>query len=102
MVDIEFKTKEFAEFTVVFFKLVKNVIVPSVLKEIEPPNVPKNKGVILSGRGPVWLFSFLTHAYHPTRFIGIYDPRMKGAVIVETHWPGYEVGDVVEVAADEI
>lgn len=55
------------------------------------------KGVILSGRGPIWLYCFLTHYYHPTKFIATYDPREGGAVIVESHSPEYKVGEVLKI-----
>jgi len=56
--------------------------------------------VVLSGRGPIWLYCFLTHFYHPTKFIAVYDPRIGGGVIVETHTPGYSVGDTLEVSIE--
>lgn len=57
------------------------------------PNAPD--GVVISGRLPVWLFCALAHHYHPTRFVAVYDPRLAGAVIVESHDPTRNVGDVI-------
>jgi CRISPR-associated protein Csx3 len=43
--------------------------------------------VILSGRLPVWAFSALTHHYHPRPWVGTFDPRLGGAVVVARHTP---------------
>jgi len=95
-VTIQFSRVVFEEYTLIYFKLATN-IVPGILKKIKPPKVELNKGIILSGRGPIWLYGYLLHYYHPSRFIGIYDPRLGGAVIVETHDPKYSVGEVKNV-----
>lgn len=47
------------------------------------------------GRGPIWLYGFLVHFYHPTVWVATYDPRLGGAVVVESHSPGVEPGDVI-------
>ena len=74
-------------------------ITPDLLKRLEPPDpVVENfshKGIILSGRGPVWLYGFLVHFYHPTPWVAIYDPRLVGAVVVESHTPDRSVGDLI-------
>ena len=72
-------------------------ISPDVLKEINPPEVPLHKGVILSGRGPIWLYGALVHHYHPTPWVAVYDPRLNGGVVVASHTPGVNVGDKIEV-----
>jgi CRISPR-associated protein Csx3 len=61
---------------------------------------PPGAGVILSGRGPVWGFAMLAHLAHPSRWVATHDPRLGGAVVVQAHWPGVSVGDVVPMGAD--
>jgi len=92
---VKFKMIMREEYTVVHFEL-QHVISPEVLKKLTPPKVDNKKGVVLSGRGPVWLYCFLTHFYHPTKFIAVYDPRIGRGIIVETHTPSFAVGDTVE------
>jgi CRISPR-associated Csx3 family protein len=54
--------------------------------------------VVLSGRLPVWAFAALTHHYHPRPWVGTFDPRLGGSVVVETHVAGGpSLGDVVSV-----
>jgi CRISPR-associated protein Csx3 len=95
MTRIRFDVKEEERWSILTFEL-DDSLTPSDLKTIDPPKVKGTKGVILSGRGPIWLYGFLIHYYHPTKFIATYDPR-EGAVIVESHTHRYRVGDVIKV-----
>ena len=60
------------------------------------------EGVVISGRGPVWLFAALTHEYHPRPFVATYDPRLGGGVVVESHTPDRKVGEVVALDEAEV
>ncbi|MEM3974484.1 MAG: CRISPR-associated ring nuclease Crn3/Csx3 [Thermofilum sp.] len=92
---VSFKVIQREEYTVVHFDL-EGVLEPRDLQSVKPPAVNLAKGVVLSGRGPIWLYGFLVHHYHPAKFVAVYDPRI-GAVVVETHTPEREVGEVIEV-----
>ena len=100
MSKIKFNVKESDEYTIVSFEI-EGVISPEDLVSLTPPKVDGSKGVILSGRGPVWLYCFLTHFYHPTKFIATYDPRLGGAVIVETHSVEYAIGSVLKCCRED-
>jgi len=50
--------------------------------------------VAISGRGPIWLYSFLTHVLHIAVALYVFDPRL-GYVCVATHNPDHKVGDVL-------
>ncbi|MCX7757930.1 MAG: CRISPR-associated ring nuclease Crn3/Csx3 [candidate division WOR-3 bacterium] len=82
------------------FDLTKN-LEPSDLKNIELPDPVKegfsSKLIIISGRGPIWLYGFMIHYFHPCKAIGIYDPRLDGAVIIETHSNEYDTGEVIKI-----
>ncbi len=96
---INFKVSEQKTYVVVEFEI--NTISPEDLKSIAPPDpVAGNfahKGVILSGRGPIWLYGFLIHYYHPTLWVATFDPRLQGAVVVESHTSDMKVGEVVSM-----
>ena len=94
MSEIKFNVRESDEYSLITFEI-EGVLSPEDLAALTPPNVDGSKGVILSGRGPIWLYCFLTHFYHPTKFIATYDPRLGGAVIVETHSLEYAIGTVL-------
>jgi len=85
------------QFVIVEFSIEGGVIEPAELKEIVPPQVPPKCGVVLSGRGPIWLFCFLAHHFHPAAFIGSFDPRLGAAVITESHVKGIAPGDLIPV-----
>lgn len=101
MAEIRFKVKEFEGWNLVRFDI-NNSISPTDLKSVKPPDISGVKGVILSGRGPVWLYGYLIHFYHPTKFIATYDPRLGGAVIVESHSKDYKVGDVIKIEVEVV
>lgn len=88
------------DFVIINFFL-ESVISSEILTILKPPDPVKekfaSKGVILSGRGPVWLYGFLVHFYHPTKFVAIYDPRLEGAVVVENHGSKWKPGDIIPV-----
>lgn len=98
---IRFEIVERSMYTIVHFELKTN-ITSDILKDLKPPKVNGTKGVILSGRGPIWLYCYLIHYYHPTKFIATFDPRVGGAVVVESHVQNYEVGDIVKEDIDEL
>lgn len=57
-----------------------------------------SKGIVISGRLPVWAYSALVHFYHPRPFVATFDPRLGGAVVVESHVRGINIGDVISVS----
>jgi CRISPR-associated protein Csx3 len=71
-----------------------------MLSNIELPNELTvqdfTDGIVFSGKGPVWLYSLLTHLAHPFAWVGVHDPRLGGAVVVQKHSSnGPELGTVV-------
>ena len=94
---VKFQTKEHEGFVLVEFELDSPVIKPEELREITPPAVPVGRGVVISGRGPIWLYGVLIHHFHPASWVAVFDPRLGGGVVVESHVPEVQVGDVVKV-----
>jgi CRISPR-associated protein Csx3 len=57
------------------------------LSQLElPEDLDWRKGVILNGRGPIWLYAYLAHLCHPAAWLAVMDPR-HGAIVVEAHHP---------------
>ena len=72
------------------------IIEPSDLAPLQlPDGIDTSIGVVLSGRAPVWLFSYLVHELHPTVWVACYDPRL-GAVVVATRQT--QIGQVLPVS----
>jgi len=104
MVEIEFRvsTSSSLPYTLIEFEL-KEPIEPSDLIKLNSrlPRIDSTKGVVISGRGPIWLHSFLAHYYHSTKFVAHYDPRLGGAVITQTHDKKFRIGQVIKVEVKE-
>ena len=77
------------------------ILSPADLKAVLPPDPISfgftGKGLVISGQGPIWLYGFLIHFYHPVKFVATHDNQQEYAVIVESHTPDYCVGDVLEI-----
>lgn len=87
------------DYTFVHFEL-DNAVSSEILSSIRPLEIDPTKGVVLSGRGPIWLYCYLVHHYHPTKFVAVYDPRIGGAVVVESHTNEHKVGEVIRLEMD--
>lgn len=78
------------EYTVAFFRIersdgiLEHERLPEVCLPVEVHG-REDRGLIISGRGPIWLYAHLTHLAHTFAWLGIYDPRHQGAVVVERH-----------------
>lgn len=94
-----FRKEERQDYTLVAFEIPGGVLDPKNLDEVirSAPEVDFTRGVVISGRGPVWLFAGLVHHYHPAKWVATHDPRLGGAVVVSTHSAEKRVGDVVPV-----
>jgi len=82
------------------FSLDEN-IEPYHLKEIKLPDPVKenvsSKVIVISGRGPIWLYGFFIHHFHPCKAVAVFDPRLDGAVIIESHSKEFTIGDVISI-----
>jgi len=59
------------------------IISPEILKSIHlPSNTNPKMGVIIYGKAPIWLYTFLSHELHFVLWVATFDPRI-GAIIVQ-------------------
>lgn len=56
-----------------------------------------DKLVIVSGRGPIWLYGLLLHELHPCKVVAFNDPRL-GYVIVQSHCKEFKETEIIEPA----
>jgi len=71
------------------------VVTPDDLAQLRlPTGINPRQGVVLTGRAPIWLYGWLVHECHFTRWVACYDPRL-GAVVVSSHSPEVQVGQVI-------
>ncbi|MEM0083854.1 MAG: CRISPR-associated protein Csx3 [Candidatus Methanomethylicia archaeon] len=51
----------------------------------------------VSGRGPIWLYSAVVHAVaHLAKAIAVYDAINNCYIVVVSHHPKYEIGQIIE------
>lgn len=99
-----YSTQKFDGFTVVTIDLSQPPINGSAATDdlsayiASFPDVDFQGGVILSGRAPIWLMSALCHQCHPARWVGTFDPRLGGGVVISRHHKSAPaIGDIVAV-----
>lgn len=74
------------------------IIEPSDLKTLKlPEQLQPHQGVVIEGKSPIWLYGYLVHECHATAWVGCFDPRLEGAVVVETHTHAVTVGSVLNL-----
>jgi CRISPR-associated protein Csx3 len=98
MSNVEFKITKKENLTVLEFELPSGTIVPEDLKEIDIDPVKEHIAgslVIISGRGPIWLYTTLSHLLHPCKGVAIFDPRIGGGIVTQSHSPEFTVGDII-------
>lgn len=94
---IEYSIHQLQNYQLLNFQLPGSGIVePEILKEIKlPASIDFKKGVIISGKGPIWLYAHLVHLLHISAWVAVYDPRI-GAVVVQSHSKkSFSAGDVL-------
>jgi CRISPR-associated Csx3 family protein len=54
------------------------------------PSISPQRGVVLNGQLPNWLYTGLTLFYHHAAWIAVYSPQLDRAIIVASRAPGTE------------
>jgi CRISPR-associated protein Csx3 len=84
---LTWKTRELEGATLATFELAGGLAAPGDLPGIDlPAGLDRAKGLVVGGRGPVWLYAHLCHLAHPFAWVATQDPRL-GAVVVQRHRP---------------
>lgn len=102
---LTFKVIPKTQYTILHFELGDQPLEPMALSSLAPPVELLDRrrlGLVFSGRGPVWLYAWLTHWAHPFAWVATYDPRLDGAVVLSRHVPDApEVGQVIQMPPTE-
>lgn len=96
---ISFNHAPHSNFTLISFEIEGSLDpkdLPDILSTASLLPIDPKLGVVLSGKGPVWLYAALTHLFHPTAWVGTFDPRL-GVVVVESHCPTRFVGEILPI-----
>ncbi|MEA3308545.1 MAG: CRISPR-associated protein Csx3 [Chloroflexota bacterium] len=66
------------------------------LPQLLVPTLPSNRGVILGGRLPYWLYTSLVRTYQNHPWIAVYQPQLQGAIVVYSNTSAYTLGDCLQ------
>jgi len=101
---IPHQTQEGLEYQHLRFKILheSGILEPGDLCELVlPDGIQWNQGVVIEGKGPIWLYGYLVHQCHAAAWVGCFDPRL-GAVVVSTHVRTIEVGQVLPIVLSSL
>ena len=96
---ISHQTQEGVPYQHLHFQIMADdgIIAPADIKGMKlPGGIQFNQGIVIEGKGPIWLYGYLVHECHPAAWVGCYDPRL-GAVVVATHTHDVSVGKVLKL-----
>ncbi len=103
--EVTWSVRKEAEYTVAHFSIPGGLIEPGVLAGTDFPVEllgRRDKGLVISGKGPVWLYAHLVHLAHVFAWVALYDPRLAGGIVVMNHSVrGPRIGSVVPVTTPE-
>ncbi len=73
----------------------------SELEELATPPVPRDRGLVLSGKLPQWLWTALARTYQHVPWTAIYEPRLAhAAVVVRSRLEGLPSGALVSLPSE--
>ncbi|MCS6805505.1 MAG: CRISPR-associated ring nuclease Crn3/Csx3 [Acidobacteriota bacterium] len=69
---------------------------PDVIRSLSlPSNIDPAKGVVISGRAPIWLYARLVHLCLNAPWVATYDPKAGAIIVVRRSVDRPQVGDVI-------
>jgi len=93
---IEFELRKIDKDMVELVFTIKRSIKPEELKYVIPPPIPGGMVLLISGRGPIWLYGHLIHHYaRLTKAVAIFDPKIPGYVVAASRTQELKPGDVI-------
>ncbi len=101
---LEWSIEHRPEMVLIHFTITRSdgVLDPAWLTRLDLPEETRGSepgGLVLSGRGPIWLYGHLLHRAHVFAWCAVYDPRLQGAVVVMRHTPDSPaLGQIVPVS----
>jgi len=76
MITINLSSKE--QFELIEFVCPKEGATPEMLADVKVGEFKHGKGVVISGKGPVWLFGCMAHQYQQAQQESILRPPFRG------------------------
>ncbi len=92
---LRFELGALGDAVVVEGRLPQNYIDWSEIDQVVAPSVPPERGVVLSGKLPYWLYTSLARAYRGAPWLAVRQPALGGSVVVHSVDPRWPVGCVL-------
>lgn len=89
---LQFEQSQTATYTHLIGRLASPYIDYRELAQFTAPPLPLDRGVVLSGRLPYWLYTSLIFTYQAAPWLAVYQPQLNGAVIVYSRDDSHVVG----------
>ena len=67
------------------------------LDTLSIPICPREQGVVISGKLPLWLYAALARGYRAQPWVAVYQPQLKGAVVVSSSTKAQPLGSIVPI-----
>ena len=98
--EIAFQTEKREDFTVLHSSLRTPNLDYSQLSGLNVPEVSSARGIIISGRLPLWLSSSLALSYQQSSvpWLAGYYPQLEGAIVLASSISEHRVGDLIPIA----
>lgn len=95
--EISIRPDKGEDFTILNVHPINDHIDYEQVKDAEFPLISSERGLVLSGKLPLWLVTALVRLYNEASlpWIACYHPPSKGAVVVISHINRYAIGDII-------
>ncbi len=81
----------------------ESLIKPEEMSRLAMPlELDWQKGIILYGRAPIWLYGHLVDRFQDFPWVGCYDIRSKTAIVVKSNVPELEPGDTIPIFSNNV
>jgi CRISPR-associated protein Csx3 len=92
-----------ANYELIFYRIGTDKPITPLEPLPELPKIPRGALVVIEGRAPIWRYGLAFHKLHgsPAAAVAVFDPRL-GAVVVASHSPNFNEGEVIDVEKEII
>lgn len=84
------------DFQIIDIYMCRGRILPRVIRSLRPPtDIDANKGIVINGRAPIWLYAYLAAFYQHAPWVATFSPTDGATIVVSRKDSERQVGDVI-------
>lgn len=76
-------------------------LTPDCLSCLELPFLESHLGIILEGKAPLWLYSYLAYSYRDALWVGCYQLQANGGIVVNSNTPNVHIGQKIPIVISQ-